>query len=44
VLSGADAPPEWQQGSAQRFEAEAVPAIRERYAEVRDLTASRPAS
>jgi xylulokinase len=39
VLSGADDPPEWRSVRTQLFEAEATPAVRERYAEVRDLTA-----
>lgn len=36
--SGADAPPAWAPPPAQRFEAAAEPAVRARYAEVRDLT------
>ncbi len=39
VLSSADDPPEWRSARTQLFEAEATPAVRERYAEVRDLTA-----
>ena len=34
-------PPTWEQGAAERYEADPVPAVRARYAEVRDLTASR---
>jgi xylulokinase len=39
VLSGADGPPEWAAADTITFEAEPTPAVRERYAEVRDLTA-----
>ncbi len=39
VLSGADGPPEWAAADTVTFEAEPTPAVRERYAEVRDLTA-----
>lgn len=35
--------PEWNPPAAARFEADAVPAVRARYAEVRDLTSSVPA-
>lgn len=42
VLSGADEPPQWQQGEDSRYEADPIPAVRERYAEVRELTARRP--
>ncbi len=38
---GATEAPQWQRGAAETFEADPVPAVRERYAEVRDLTASR---
>jgi len=41
VLSGAADPPQWQRGTPERFEADPAPAVRARYAEVRDLTASR---
>lgn len=34
--------PHWQLGATATFEAEPAPAVRERYADVRDLTASRP--
>ena len=46
VLSGADEPPDWQvsgAGGATLFEADPEPAVRERYAEVREMTADRPA-
>jgi xylulokinase len=39
VLSGADGPAEWAAADTVTFEAEPTPAVRERYAEVRDLTA-----
>ena len=39
VLSGAGEPPAWQSARTQVFEADATPAVRERYAEVRELTA-----
>jgi xylulokinase len=39
VVSGADGPPEWAAADTVTFEAEPTPAVRERYAEVRDLTA-----
>ncbi|MBY6349509.1 xylulokinase [Rhodococcoides corynebacterioides] len=38
VLSGAEEPPEWVAADVPRYEADPVPAVRERYAEVRDLT------
>jgi xylulokinase len=41
VLSGGDAPPEWAAADTETFEAEPTPGVRERYAEVRDLTATR---
>ena len=34
--------PHWQLGVAETFDAEPAPAVRERYAEVRELTATRP--
>jgi xylulokinase len=40
LAKGAE-PPAWTTGSVERYEAEAEPTIRERYAEVRDLTANR---
>ena len=43
VLAGGDEPPAWQASGTTRAEAEPTPAVRERYAEVRDLTAPRPA-
>jgi xylulokinase len=39
VLSGADDPPEWRSVRTEAFEADATPAVRERYAEVREMTA-----
>ena len=41
VLAGEDAAPPWQTGPAETFEAAPTPAVRARYAEVRDLTARR---
>jgi len=41
VLSGAEQPPAWAIEGTQSFEADPTPAVRERYAEVRDLTARR---
>jgi xylulokinase len=41
VLAGGEAPPEWARSGTERHEADPVPAVRERYAEVRDLTADR---
>jgi xylulokinase len=38
VLSGADAPPEWDQPGLQAFESAPTPAVRERYADVRGRT------
>ena len=42
TLTGGDAPPEWAAPCGEVFEADPVPAVRARYAEVRDLTAHRP--
>jgi len=42
VLSGASGPPDWRIGTTETYEGEADPAVRERYAEVRDLIARRP--
>ena len=39
ALSGAAAPPHWAHATPLRYEADPVPTVRERYAEVRDLTA-----
>ncbi|HWM58590.1 MAG TPA: xylulokinase [Pseudonocardia sp.] len=39
VLAGADAPPVWAAADTSTFEAEPTPAVRRRYAEVRDMTA-----
>ena len=41
VLSGADGPPTWQSSGVQTYEAAPVPAVRARYAEVRELTTAR---
>ncbi|SDS87267.1 xylulokinase [Paraoerskovia marina] len=38
VLTGDENPPAWTTSSTRTYEAEAVPAIRQRYAEVRDLS------
>lgn len=42
VLSGAKEPPAWELRGTEVFEAAPVPAVRERYAEVRDLTDGTP--
>jgi len=42
VLGGGVVPPEWQRAGTDVFEADPAPAVRERYAEVRELTASHP--
>jgi xylulokinase len=42
VLDGGAEPPAWAATGTTRFEAAATPQVRERYAEVRDLTARRP--
>jgi xylulokinase len=39
VLAGTVAPPPWQVGTAQTYEADPTPAVRARYAEVREMTA-----
>jgi xylulokinase len=44
VLAGGEEPPSWPRPGAERYEGDPVPSVRERYAEVRDLTASRPAA
>jgi xylulokinase len=41
VLSGAAAAPEWPRPGTEGHEADPTPVVRERYAEVRDLTADR---
>jgi xylulokinase len=38
VLSGASAPPEWAAADTEVFEADPTPAVRDRYAQARDLT------
>jgi xylulokinase len=40
VLAGGDTPPTWDAADTETFEAEPQPAVRERYAEVRDMTAT----
>lgn len=44
VLGGQAEPPVWSSAATQLFEADPVPFVRERYAEVRDLTANRQQS
>jgi xylulokinase len=39
VLAGGDEPPAWPVGGAEVYEADPAPGVRERYAEVRDMTA-----
>jgi xylulokinase len=41
VLAGGDTPPVWPAASTQTYQADPVPFVRERYAEVRELTADR---
>jgi xylulokinase len=41
VLSGAGKPPSWRIGTTETYEGSPDPSVRERYAEVRDLVASR---
>ncbi|CCH88573.1 Xylulose kinase [Modestobacter italicus] len=41
VLAGGETPPVWPATSTETYEADPVPHVRERYAEVRDLTADR---
>ncbi len=41
VLAGAEEPPAWESARTQLFEADQTPGVRERYAEVRELTAAR---
>ncbi|HEY1916329.1 MAG TPA: xylulose kinase, partial [Streptosporangiaceae bacterium] len=43
VLAGGDGPPDWAGGQVQRFEADAQPAVRGRYAAARDKAGSLPA-
>jgi xylulokinase len=42
ALVGGDEPPAWEVPGTKLFEADPVPAVRERYASVRELTATRP--
>jgi xylulokinase len=41
VLSGESEPPHWAAAGTTTFEAEPTPAVRERYAAVRELTADK---
>jgi xylulokinase len=41
VLAGGPAAPQWARPGTERYEADPLPSVRERYAEVRDLTAHR---
>ena len=41
VLSGADRPPDWATTATERYEADPLPGVRDRYAEARDLTVNR---
>jgi xylulokinase len=41
VLTGTAAPPQWSAADTETFEAEPTPFVRERYAQVRELTATR---
>jgi xylulokinase len=41
VLAGGDTPPAWHAADTESFEAAPQPAVRERYAQVRDMTAVR---
>ncbi len=43
VLSGGVAPPTWEIGTVERYEADPTPAVRERYAEARELVVRQPA-
>ena len=43
TLAGGDEPPRWEQAGTSTHEAEATPAVRERYRERRDLTADQAA-
>ena len=42
VLSGGDTPPPWELSGTETFHGDPAPGVRERYAQVRDLTAHRP--
>ncbi|HET9654020.1 MAG TPA: xylulokinase [Kineosporiaceae bacterium] len=42
VLTDGASPPHWERPGSRSYEADPVPAVRERYAEVRELTARRP--
>jgi len=42
ALDGGPEPPAWKQAPPERLEADATPVVRERYAQVREMTARRP--
>jgi xylulokinase len=42
LLTGGERPPQWEASGGARYDAEPTPYVRERYAEVRELTARRP--
>ena len=42
VLAGGAEAPHWPQPGSQLFEAEPTPEVRDRYAQVREMTAVRP--
>jgi xylulokinase len=42
ALTGGEEPPTWELQGTRTFEADVVPAVRERYAQVREMTATRP--
>ena len=42
ALAGAAAPPRWSESISEVYEADPAPQVRERYAEVRDLTDGSP--
>ncbi len=42
VLAGGETPPAWELSTVESYEADPVPAVRERYAQARDLTLNRP--
>jgi xylulokinase len=42
VLTDGASPPHWERTGSRVFEADPVPAVRDRYAEVREMTATRP--
>jgi xylulokinase len=44
TLTGGAEPPEWERAGVQTYESDAIAAVRERYAEARESTLSRPIS